>query len=293
MDANELYGLPLERFVPERSALAKALRGEGRREDAAKVAKLPKPSRAAWAVNQLVRTQGRTVSALFDAGDALQQAQADVIASRGDARALREASDAERAAVKRLTDAARGLLSSEGHPLTAATLDRVAETLHAAALDEDAREHVKRACLERELRHVGLGALGAATAPDGPPGDRQAQTRSRSSGRAAKGRRGTEAPSRAPADRAKQAEEAEEAARNEQAERQRAEELKAARRVEAETRRAADRAAKELEAAEQRRDHAAEALSEAEEELADTQTRAHDASRAHERARAELDRLQN
>ena len=33
MDPHELYGLPLERFVPERAALAKALRAEGRRDD--------------------------------------------------------------------------------------------------------------------------------------------------------------------------------------------------------------------------------------------------------------------
>src|SRR5947209_12895465 len=157
MDAHELYGLPLERFVPERSALAKALRAEGRRTEAAEVAKLPKPSRAAWAVNQLVRTQRRAVTALFEAGDALQRAQAEVIGGRGDARALREAAERERAAVKRLSDAARGLLTDEGHGLTPATLDRVSETLHAAALDDDARKQVEHACLERELRHIGLG----------------------------------------------------------------------------------------------------------------------------------------
>src|SRR5205085_5409527 len=42
-------------------------------------------------------------------------------------------------------------------------LERVSETLHAAALDEEAREAVGEACLERELRHVGLGALGAVS----------------------------------------------------------------------------------------------------------------------------------
>ena len=49
MDARDLYGLPLERFVPERTALGKALRSEGKREEAAAVAKLVKPSVAAWA----------------------------------------------------------------------------------------------------------------------------------------------------------------------------------------------------------------------------------------------------
>jgi hypothetical protein len=49
------------------------------------VAKLRKPSVAAWAVNQLVRTQGRAIGELFDAGDALQRAQSDLLAGRGDA----------------------------------------------------------------------------------------------------------------------------------------------------------------------------------------------------------------
>ena len=56
-DQRELYGLPLDRFVAERAALAKSLRSEGQREQADQVAKRRKPSVAAWAVNQLVRTQ--------------------------------------------------------------------------------------------------------------------------------------------------------------------------------------------------------------------------------------------
>src|ERR671929_141560 len=72
MQPDDLYGLPLDRFIAERGALAKALRGEDRRDEAAEVAKLRKPSAAAWAVNQLVRTQGRAVGELFDAGDAVR-----------------------------------------------------------------------------------------------------------------------------------------------------------------------------------------------------------------------------
>ena len=89
-NAHELYGLALERFVPERTALARTLRDEGQREEAAKIARLPKPSIAAWAVNQLVRTQHREVSELFDAGDALQKAQEDLLSGRSDGDALRQ-----------------------------------------------------------------------------------------------------------------------------------------------------------------------------------------------------------
>jgi hypothetical protein len=180
-DARDLYGLPLERFVAERSALVNSLRAAGQADEAARVAKLRKPSVAAWAVNQLVRTQRSAVGELFESGDDLQQAHADLLAGRREPGALREASDRERSAVEQLTSTARGLLSSEGHELSAATLERVGETLHAAALEREARVKVSDGCLERELRHVGLGdgpAPQPRSAPPRKPGRRAERERS-------------------------------------------------------------------------------------------------------------------
>ena len=168
MEADELYGLALDRFVPERGALAKALRAEGRREDAARVAALRRPSVAAWAVNQLVRTQRAAVQELFDAGDELRDAQANLLAGTGDGRALRAAGERERAAVDALIEAARGLLTSQGEDLSATMIERVSDTLHAAALGEAAREQVREGRLERELRHVGLGIGDEAVAAFAP-----------------------------------------------------------------------------------------------------------------------------
>jgi len=165
MDPRDLYGLPRERFTDERNALVKRLRRERRREEAAEVSQLRKPSVAAWAVNQLVRTQRREIDALFDAGDRLQNAQADLLAGEADPGALRGAVETEREVIDQLTEEARGLLSSDGHELTAAALERVAETLQAAALEKDARAQVQDGCLHRELRHVGLGAISATTTP--------------------------------------------------------------------------------------------------------------------------------
>ena len=112
-EPDDLYGLPLDRFVSERAGLAKALRAGGDREQAARVAKLRKPSVAAWAVNQLVRTQRDAVRELFDAGDRLQRAQDEVLSGKGDVDAFRAAADEQRAALHRLSDIARGLLTSE------------------------------------------------------------------------------------------------------------------------------------------------------------------------------------
>jgi hypothetical protein len=172
MDPADLYGLPLERFTPERNALAKVLRQEGQRDEASRVSKLRKPSAAAWAVNQLVRTQKREVNALFKAGDALVRVQASLLAGHGDPGSLREAVDAERGAVDALMDRGRGLLSAGGVELSAARLERVRETLHAAALDEEARALLSAGCLERDLRHIGLGSLDSGPAAPARPARR-------------------------------------------------------------------------------------------------------------------------
>jgi hypothetical protein len=267
LDPRDLYGLPLERFIAQRNALAKELRAAGRRDDAARVTAMRKPSLAAWAVNQLVRTQRRAVAALFDAGDALQRAQSDLLAGRGDPRALREAGKRERASVAKLLEAARGLLSSEGHELSPAMLERVADTLHAAALDEQARAEVVHGCLHRELRHIGLGVDQAA--PSGAP-------RRSGAGRPRPSRKATASDTER---------------RSAQAERERSERLKAARRAEAEARRIAQRADRALESAQRRRDHAADSLAKAEAALADARARAEEAAVTHQRARHALEKI--
>ena len=268
MEPSDLYGLPLERFVEERNQRSRELRREGRREEAAQVAKLRKPSVVAWAVNQLVRTRRREIDALLDAGDSLQKAQADLLARRADASSLREAVDAERAAVDQLVHTARGLLSSEGHELSPAKLEQVAETLHAAALDADARARVRDGCLDRELRHIGLGALGASVtaAPSRSRGDTSASRPRSGQGRQARGRPKDDDGARA--------------AR-----------LKAARQGELRARRHAERTERDMSAARERRDRAVVALQDAEERFARARAAAEEAAREHQRAKQELESI--
>jgi hypothetical protein len=270
MQPDDLYGLPLDRFIPERTALARALRADKQRDEAAAVAALRKPSVAAWAVNQLVRSQGAGVKDLFAAGDALRGAQADLLAGRGDGRSLRAAGERERAAVDELVQAARGLLTSDGHELSPAVVERVADTLHAAALDEDAREQVRGGRLERELRHAGLG-LGEATLAQPPAAPKPSTPREPATA--------TPATPREPAAAAKRAE------------RERADARRAARTAEAVARRRAERSKHALRAAEERRARAAQALEEADEAVAAARAQAQDATDAHARAQADLEKL--
>jgi len=264
VDIDDLYGLPLDQFVPERTALARKLRKAGDRDRAGEIAALKKPSVAAWAVNQLVRTQRKAVAELLEAGDWLRAAQDNVLAGRGDARSLRAAVERERLAVQTLTDAARGLLSSEGEELSNTMVERVSDTLHAAALDDDAREQVSGGRLERELRHVGLGGFGAPRgggSPAPPSRKREAPPNKRKKAGSDEKEPGERAErTRTARERAKAGEEAH----------------RAARATEREARRRAERAGRAAKIALEHRDNAAEALREAEADLeaAEAQVRA-------------------
>ena len=287
MQPDDLYGLPLERFIPERTALARELRAARQRDEAAAVAALRKPSVAAWAVNQLVRTQGAAVEELYDAGDALRAAQSALLSGSGDGRALRAANERERAAVDALVEAARGLLDSDGHELSATVVERVGDTLHAAALDEDARAQVRAGRLEKELRHVGLGLGEAvfAAAPAAPatkpkpkpkPGAEPAETE-------------TETETETKAQHA-----AREKAVREQAAaaaREREQARKAARAAESAARRRAERSVHALRAAEERRARAAQALADADAAVEAARAEAQEAEEAQRRAQAQLDEL--
>ena len=279
MDADDLYGLPLDQFVTERGVLAKALRAGGRREDAAAVAALRRPSVAGWAVNQLVRTQHAALQELFEAGDGLRAAQAALLAGSGDGRSLRAAGERERGAVDALVDAARGLLTSQGEDLSATTIERVSDTLHAAALDESAREQVREGRLERELRHVGLGIGDSAAAAFAPAPTKARATKRvpapEGAGRRARGAAGGKAgkPEHDDGEQAERASdrrlrEAQERAAAEETQRERAAARTAARAAEAKAQRRAQSAARALESAETRRDEAAAALTEAQDAVA-------------------------
>jgi hypothetical protein len=259
VEPRDLYGLPLEQFTAERNALARELRRGGQRDAAADVSALRKPSSGAWAVNQLVRTQSGSIAELFKAGDALRKAQADLLAGRSDPGSLRRAVDSERTAVDELVQRARGLLSSDGHQLSPAKLEQVSETLHAAAIDEQARAQVRDGCLDRELRQVGLDSLfgaearqGRAAAPPPPP------------------------PKGAPA--------------REEAKERRAK-LSAARRAEAQARRQLDRAGRAVTDAEERRRRAENELQDAEAALAAAREVREQAMSEHDQAQQALEGL--
>jgi hypothetical protein len=158
-----LYGLPLEEFTKARNELAGQLRSRGEREAADWVGALAKPTAAAWGVNQVMRTQRKDARSLLDAGERLRKAHQDAAAGIGSAHHLRDAADAERAAVGRLSRAARGLTNANGRGLSESVLDRVTQTLHAVSADSETRSLASAGRLSRE--HQDTGAAGFVVPP--------------------------------------------------------------------------------------------------------------------------------
>jgi hypothetical protein len=178
-ELDELYGRPLEEWTQARNDLATRLRKAHQTSQAETVRALRKPSVAAWAVNQLARREQPQVAALLDAGARLRAAQEEALRGRAGAADVTAAARSERQAVRDLVAAARVILDEAGNAATQATLDRISQTLRAAAVDETAREHLARGRLEDELKGVGFGSLSAVRPAARPRTDELKRARER------------------------------------------------------------------------------------------------------------------
>jgi hypothetical protein len=161
--ADERYGADFDAFVKERARLAKKLREEGDKAGAARVAKLPKPTRAAWALNQLARRERRDVDLLLDAGHRLRQAQAGVLKGE-DRETFERVQKTERDALKRLTDAARRTLGGSSSSGVAA---QITGALRAAAVSDEGRELLARGRFTTPPEPAGFDVLDGMAPPSG------------------------------------------------------------------------------------------------------------------------------
>jgi hypothetical protein len=161
-EIDRLYGLPPDQFTAARDAAAKKLRAEGRREAGERVKGLRKPTAPAWAVNQLARGRGGRLDDLLAVGRELRDAQKRLVGGKEKAGGdVRDLSARERGLVRELTGEARALLREHGAAAGEGSLDDVAETLHAAALDEQTAAEVAEGRLTRGRQAIGLGLSGA------------------------------------------------------------------------------------------------------------------------------------
>ncbi|GAB2738077.1 hypothetical protein [Sinomonas soli] len=266
--AAELYTLAPGAFTAARNERAKLLRREGQRELAQQVARLAKPTVSAWAVNALAGRRAEALARVVTLGAQLQEAQEDLDAAR-----LRSLAKERAQLLAEAVAAARGAADESGIAMSDAAAAEIEQTLRAAMADAQASAAVQSGLLLHALEGNGIdpvdlsdavavpGALDRPTLAGDVP--RAAGSGHRDSGgRPADGRRPRKAADRR---RTKDADRQQEADRHAEEER-RADELRREERAEAE----ADR------------DDAAQALDEAQAELAGAERDAADAAaRAH------------
>ena len=146
---DDLYKLPLSEFTSARNALAKTLKASG--DDAARVKALSKPTVVPWAINQLYWHAPKTYERLLDRGAKLRKAQIAALSGKGKQDALREATDAHRAAVAEASREATRLAGTHVHA------DELTRTLEALSLAADPPDHPGR--LTEALQPAGFEAL--------------------------------------------------------------------------------------------------------------------------------------
>jgi hypothetical protein len=151
-----VYGGPLETFVQRRDALAKELRAASRKDDAAVVKGLRKPSRMAWALDVTALAAEDAIGEL----DAAVAAMLEAHAAGGDARG---AIAALRSTVREF--AARAA-EEAGHRVQEAAL---ANAVLAVLGKADALSALRRGCLIDVPEAGGLDLLASLPAPTAVP----------------------------------------------------------------------------------------------------------------------------
>ena len=189
--ADELYALPPEDFVAARDAKAKGLRTEGQRGLAQEVAALPRPTVAAWLLNQLARRRTAAVGQLVDLGAELRVAQDSL-----DGEQLRALTRQRHQVVRAFSRQVADLGTELGRPVSGTVAGQVEETLRAAVADEEAGQALLSGRLATALSYVGMGQGSASAAVAGSRPGPTTSGRKRPAGtvagpgRAAAGRQG-------------------------------------------------------------------------------------------------------
>ncbi len=148
-DVDALYAADPDGFVEARQALVKRLKADGEKEQAAQVAKLRRPTAAAWAVNQLARRHPDKLAHLVELGQELGRAHERLLAGGRD-NATVTSGRRRREAIADLVERAAGILAESGRAADAHR-DAIASTLDAASLDPAVGAEVVAGRLSKEL----------------------------------------------------------------------------------------------------------------------------------------------
>ncbi|HEX4062316.1 MAG TPA: hypothetical protein VHY58_14975 [Streptosporangiaceae bacterium] len=158
----ELYSADPEEFMPRRLELAGQARSAGQAVAAKQITALRKPTRTAWMINQLARSDPDATARLTELGDELR-----AVERSGDGRRLRELSQTRRQLIAALVK--RVLEVTGQHVMSAALREEITATFAAALADPEVAEQIQRGALVRAERRSGFGTAHAPTLTVVPP----------------------------------------------------------------------------------------------------------------------------
>ncbi|MEH1026892.1 hypothetical protein [Micromonospora profundi] len=152
----QLYRTPPDRFVAARDAAVAEARRAGDPGTARQLARLRRPTVAAWLVNLLAIHRPELVADLVQLADSLRVAQRELRGPR-----LRELSAQRRAVVGALVAEVRKLAAAEPEapPPSRLPLGEVEATLNAALSDTEVAEQVRAGRLLRSAHYAGFGEV--------------------------------------------------------------------------------------------------------------------------------------
>jgi hypothetical protein len=164
--AEELYALPPEEFTAARDERSGALRSADR-DLAAAVKRLKRPSRTAWALNQLAREHPSELAALFSLGAELRDASQALAGEE-----IRRLGQQRHRLIGELSRQLGALATEQDRPINATGEREVQATLEASVADARAAAAIGSGRLVRPLQPNGLDPVdldGAVGGPDPDP----------------------------------------------------------------------------------------------------------------------------
>lgn len=181
----QLYSADPDDFTARRKDLAAQARAAGDKAAAKDIAALAKPTRSAWLVNRLVRTDPSVPGKIAELGGQLRAGEAALDGGR-----IRQLSTARRELMETLV---RQAVAGSG--VSATLREEVLETLNAALADPEVAAQVAAGTVVRAAHWAGFGlGVGTATgtAPAAPAAAPEAPADSRASGGPAERKRKAE-----------------------------------------------------------------------------------------------------
>jgi hypothetical protein len=158
----ELYSADPEEFMHRRQELAGQARSAGQAVAAKQITALRKPTRSAWMINQLARSDPDATARLTELGDELR-----AVERSGDGRRLRELSQTRRQLVATLVKRVLEVCGQSNMP--AGQREEITATFAAALADAEVAEQIRRGALVRAERRSGFGTAHAPTLTVVPP----------------------------------------------------------------------------------------------------------------------------